>query len=916
MASNCSLYLLAAASLGSLNAVAQFGAAQLVHDLPFAGQLKAMDLDGDGDQDLVGLFNGNHVKWMENTDGQGAFAEEVEFANTGLDYQRFLGEDLDNDGLTDILLVRDDVLAWVRNLGGGVGDDVEGIAQLDEFTGAVACSDVSGDGLVDILYLAPTELGAGLGVLVNNGNGFSAPTFLPDPVDGLATTMLLVADMDLVGGLDVVVSTTFGDLMILRNTSGDGSLWSPTVLLAGSPYAYFAPEALDVDGDGDLDLVEAGGGAVHWAENNVGEGGAWDVFTEHVLEAVWTAGQGRFGNMGCDGVSLVYVPSNPSLPVRWSSWLSNLQDFGYRQDRPDIARGMNPLLADLNGDGKDDLVIVRPEGTFWQPSEAVPATTVLVLPTFEPLCLFGPPVDLPPAEPTGGRWSGTWVDADIYYRSNIGVSGEQTLAHTYYEPTSCPVAEIAAVDLLQGPVPSPAVPNILCTAQPPVVMTSYPASSTWFGLAEGNILDPAQFTGGMIACEMTDATNITCATLIGPIEVWNSLPAEITAAGPFCVDAGPQSITALAAPPQGAMWSGAIVDQSPFQALFDPAVGPGTYEVIMTVTPVGPNQCANSDTLVIEVTNDHPEVILPEVTAFCQSGDPYPVVVTPADGVWSGTGIVNGELVPALLSPGSNSLTYTAISASGCATIATYSVEIYDAIAVDWEMEDLVFCKTDPSAFLNASPTGGLWSAPVWTDGEFVPGTVPPGTYPVTYTWQGPNNCEIVSEVIELNVLDDTPVELDPIWSACVEATEAQITGSHYGIWSVSIVGEGSTVVYSPNALGVGSWPVTLTATEEGFCPGTANALILVEICSEVSELANSATTLAPNPFQDRLTLQFGSVTALRIEVLDATGRSVRQLQPTSDHAILDLSGEANGTYVIRVFHANSMETFRAVKAD
>jgi hypothetical protein len=61
MASNCSLYLLAAASLGSLTAVAQFGAAQLVHDLPFAGQLKAMDLDGDGDQDLVGLFNGNHV---------------------------------------------------------------------------------------------------------------------------------------------------------------------------------------------------------------------------------------------------------------------------------------------------------------------------------------------------------------------------------------------------------------------------------------------------------------------------------------------------------------------------------------------------------------------------------------------------------------------------------------------------------------------------------------------------------------------------------------------------------------------------------------------------------------------------------------------------------------------------------------
>ena len=135
-------------------------------------------------------------------------------------------------------------------------------------------------------------------------------------------------------------------------------------------------------------------------------------------------------------------------------------------------------------------------------------------------------MELPPVEPTGGRWSGTWVDADIYYRSNIGVSGTQTLAHTYYEPTSCPVAEITTIGLLQGPIPSPSISNILCTAQAPIVMTSFPASATWFGLADGNILDPAQFTGGMIACEMTDATNVTCATFDRPHR-----SVELTASG-------------------------------------------------------------------------------------------------------------------------------------------------------------------------------------------------------------------------------------------------------------------------------------------------------------------------------------------------------------------------------------------------
>ena len=893
---------------------AQFGDPQLLTDAPYQGALQCVDMDGDNDPDVIGLFADNELLWLQNTDGTGSFASPAPFATASADCERFLTADLDNDGLQDVLLVHGDRFSWVRNLGGGSGDVQVLIADLGDQPDAVVVHDVTGDGLTDIIYLITTDLGAGVGILANGPVGFGVPQFFPDPVDGLATNVLLAADMDLVGGTDLVLSTTFNDLMILRNINGDGSVWQPAILLAGSPYSYTAPRALDVDEDGDLDLVEASNNAVHWAQNNVGEGGAWDVFTEHVLEEIWTAGSGAFGSVGCEGLALVYVPANPFLPVRWSSWLEELNDFGYRIDRPDLQRGSRPQLNDLNGDGKDDLILERPEGTFWSSADAIPATTDLIIPELNPHCVFGAPFVLPPVEPAGGRWSGEWVDQDILYRSNLGTNTDLQLAHTYYEPTACPVAELDTMLLLTGPRTFPELPSVLCTADAPVVMTSLPISTTWFGLAEGNVLDPLQFAGGILACEMVDPTATTCATLLGPLAVWNSLPAQIAPAGPYCVDAGPQSITALAAPPEGGEWSGDVTQQNPFQALFDPSMGAGYYTVILNVSPTAPQQCANSDTLLILVTDDHPVVTLPTETAFCQQGASFPLMASPSTGVWSGAGVVNGELVPALLAQGSNTLIYSATSATGCTTMASYTVQIYNAVSVEWTVDDLIFCKTDGPAYLNATPAGGQWSAPVFIDGEFVPATVPAGTYPVTYTWTGPNACSLVSDTIDLEVWSDLEVTLDPSLTVCVQSQEAEITGSHPGIWSGSISGLGQTILFSPAGLGVGEWPVSLTAQADGFCPATANAVIIVEVCSALEELGSSGLNVAPNPFSDAFILQMEGTTMERIEVLDASGRLLLGQRPGTDRAVVDLGSSPAGIYGLRVTTSRGIEFLRVVK--
>ncbi len=897
-----------------IHANGQFGPEQMVLSGAAVIQRAVEDIDGDGDADVLLLLMGGDIVLLENSDGQGAFAVPVTVRDGDDGCHSFKVADIDNDGAPDLLILDGVDLVWVRNEGAGDWSDDIDVSGLPDEATQLLLQDVSGDGLADIVYIDTNELLPGFAVMINTGGAFAAPHFTPDPVDGITGLVLLAADMDLVGGTDLIVRTTFGDLMLLRNTAGDASVWSPAILLPAGIYTYSDPVAMDVDGDGDLDLVEAAPGAVHWAENEVGEGGAWNFFTEHVLEEVWTAGAGAFGNVGCAGVSLLYMPSNPFLPARWSSWLGVLNEFGYRAELTDLPRGTALGLADLNGDGKDDLLIERSGDLLWHPSVAVPATTDLLLPELDAHCVFGAPLPLPPAVPEGGRWSGPWVDDGILYRSNLGTDSDLQLAHTYYEPTGCPVAELDTLLLLTGPRTFPEVPAVLCSADAPYLMTSVPDNTTWFGLSPGNVLDPMQFSGGVVACEMVDPSGASCATLLGPFDVWNSLPATIAPAGPFCVDAGPQVITAQAAPPQGGVWSGDISSSGPFQALFDPSQGAGYYSVVLRTDPIGPQQCANSDTLVILVTDDHPVVTLPNETIFCQNTGAFPLDASPAGGVWAGPGVVNGELITALLAVGNNNLTYTATSAAGCSTIATWSVQLFDRAQIEWDVEDLVFCRTDPGAMLQGLPQGGTWSAPVWTDGEFVPGTVPVGAYPVTYTWTGPNECQLVSDTITLEVWSDLPVTMEPQVTVCVESDEEELVASHPGTWSGSLVGEGEVLLFSPASLGVGEWPVTITAVADGFCPGTATTLVLVEICAEVEALDGAAARVLPNPFRDSFEVRMDHAPITELQVLDASGRVLVDRRPMSTQTRVELAGVAAGAYLLRISTAQGTTVHRLVK--
>jgi len=190
------------------------------------------------------------------------------------------------------------------------------------------------------------------------------------------------------------------------------------------------------------------------------------------------------------------------------------------------------------------------------------------------------------------------------------------------------------------------------------------------------------------------------------------------------------------------------------------------------------------------------------------------------------------------------------------------------------------------------------------------------GDHEVIYTWTDPAGCVVMSTPVVASLLPATEVNILDVGTLCLDGGGVVLFGSHSGIWSGSVSGEGNHVYFDPAMLGIGTWPVTLTASSAGACPGTATLDVVVSPCLGVAAATDAVALHAwPNPFSGDLFLQADLDGQLAVEIVDATGRLVRSFtQSGNGTQPIDLSGEPNGTYVLRVFAAGSWQHLRIVK--
>ncbi|WKZ67328.1 MAG: VCBS repeat-containing protein [Flavobacteriales bacterium] len=750
------LILFSLAGCLSLTIQAQFGPGLTIAQGDVPGALRACDVDADGDPDLVRMQPGEGLAWLENADGAGGFNAEALLLAILESPTAWELEDLSGDGLPD-LAYADPItgeVRWSLNAGPTFEAPVL-LGQFPEGVGALALADLTGDGAREVVISVwDSMLGARLIMCANLGSGFGPCEAFGPAIAGAAPGFIRTGNMDLAGGIDLLIVDGDGQVVVVRNAAGDGTIWEPDTVFQPSGITLQAPSFMDVDGDGDLDLAEAQFPAVRWIENTLSEGGAWTDWVEHVLEPWTTAGPGSFGQLGCgEGAGFVAFPLNPDEPVRYAHWLTEIGAFAFSKAMLAFPRGDFPLLADFNGDGHDDLVLLVEGDRRLFINALQPSVEPLVLPELPALCKYGPEFNLPDAVPAGGRWTALAVFENQLLRSSIDGSGAYPLSHAAYAVEGCAIGGTTSILVVEQPLVEPPLSGELCSGQAPIQLTSVPPATAWVNAGPTGILDPSDFEGGVVVAVFTDATGVECATDIGPIAVLPSVPAQIAPAGPFCINSGPQLIAASAAPPEGVSWTGDIAGWNSAGATFIPQQA-GTFMVVLLAEASAPNVCSASDTLIVVVSDSVPEIELQPVPVLCAVGEAIDLAAfaTPGGGTWSGPGVTGSSFDPMAVGEGSYLVTYTVFE-QGCGASEALALKLIEEVLVTASSEDLGLCPSDGPVVFTANPEGGLWSAPVSADGVFDPSVLAAGTYPVVYTWSGANGCTLVNDAFTAEVL-------------------------------------------------------------------------------------------------------------------------------------------------------------------
>jgi hypothetical protein len=355
-----------------------------------ATSVRAADLDGDGDMDVVsGSFLDDRVRWYEN-DGKENFMPRIIGVANGP--YSVVAADVDGDGDTDILSASyyDFKIAWYQN--DGSGDFTTRLVSNEAFGAkSVQAADMDGDGDLDVLSASFAE--DHIAWYENDGS----ENFTKRTVNSIAAdeaTGVYATDVNGDGNMDVLSSSFYDDRIVWYANDGSQTFTPHTITSAanGATSVY----ATDMDGDGDTDVLATSRHtqAVFWYENNGSE-----IFTTHTIafsawpQSVYAA------DMDGDGDTDVLVQDAGWHRVAWYDNDGN-QNFAGRTITTTADGAWDVFAADVDGDGDLDVLSAsaNDDNIAWYENLRLRPTSTGGL-TPEALTPIIPPLPLPPPGP-------------------------------------------------------------------------------------------------------------------------------------------------------------------------------------------------------------------------------------------------------------------------------------------------------------------------------------------------------------------------------------------------------------------------------------------------------------------------------------------------------------------------------------
>lgn len=361
------------------------------------------DFDGDGDMDLVAGSGGRLI--LVETLAPGSF--DLQFStDLGTTIERVFLGDINGDGHTDALAVLSGgkIIAWNEGVGGGFGEwhivhaeptspmellvaDVDGDGHPDVIAGSrtngllgwhpnLGGSGTFGDfmliayGLRDLQGIDAADLDGDLAleiiVVAGGASGELLAFETDDPLNGTwdlqviasglaAPNRVMARDIDLDGNLDIVFTTLLDtQLWYMANL---GASWGPPVQVGSTLMPPTSMDMADLNGDGFPDVLL--GGSVSGQAADVvafmGNGSGFDA-VQTITTAASNTRQVLMADLDGDGDQDIVIRRGTSLSVVLNNGSGV---FGAVQT---IAASINlthVVCADLDADGIPDLVGIK-----------------------------------------------------------------------------------------------------------------------------------------------------------------------------------------------------------------------------------------------------------------------------------------------------------------------------------------------------------------------------------------------------------------------------------------------------------------------------------------------------------------------------------------------------------------------------
>lgn len=324
--------------------------------------LYATDIDGDSDTDILSaasVLNGaSRLAWYENNgDSNPSFTQHT-ITNDLLRARSVSATDVDGDSDLDLFTASefDDKIAWFENTGSGFADQqaltTSGFAN---FALDIFAADIDGDSDTDLLSASWRDSK----IAWYENDGTADPHFSEQVVTTNAFAARSVHAADIDGDSDIdVLSASSGDNKIAwhENDGAANPHFTEQVITTNAEDAR-SVHAVDIDGDGDTDVLSASRGddTIAWYEN---DGSTDPVFTEHVITNTASLTESVYpADIDGDGDTDVVFGSVGDDKIAWYENDGNTDPTFTEQVITTSALTVREVLAaDLDGDSDTDLL--------------------------------------------------------------------------------------------------------------------------------------------------------------------------------------------------------------------------------------------------------------------------------------------------------------------------------------------------------------------------------------------------------------------------------------------------------------------------------------------------------------------------------------------------------------------------------